>query len=227
MEPKNAPRTAEESRQLILPAAARLFLRKGYAATTLRTIAQEVGVNIGSLMYAYESKENILASLASYVLNGQFAVTEKFLNGLTDDPLLFWAAETTLQLYLAESDENIRELYLASYSLPKSAAVIRDAIAEKMLHYFKDTYPGYEIKDFYELEIASGGIIRGFMSVPCDMYFTMDRKVRRYLETSFLVYKVPEEKIQQAIAFVSQIDFASALPQVIESLLSALDDIQP
>ena len=82
---------------------------------------------------------------------------------------------------------------------------------------------GNEFKDFYELEIATGGIIRGFMSVPCDMYFTMQRKVKRYLETAFLVYKAPEQKIQEAINFVSQIDFEAAAPQVIEHLLAALD----
>ena len=61
------------------------------------------------------------------------------------------------------------------------------------------------------------------MSVPCDMYFTMQRKVKRYLETAFLVYKVPEAKIREAVNFVSQIDFESAAPQVINQLLAALD----
>jgi hypothetical protein len=51
----------------------------------------------------------------------------------------------------------------------------------------------------------------------------MQRKVKRYLETAFLVYKVPEPKIQEAINFVSQIDFEAAAPQVIEHLLAALD----
>lgn len=51
----------------------------------------------------------------------------------------------------------------------------------------------------------------------------MERKVRRYLETAFLVYKIPEERIQEAITFVSQIDFKTAAPQVVDSLLADLD----
>lgn len=223
MEHKTNYRTSEDNKQLVLHTAARLFLQKGYTATTLRKIAKEAGVNIGSVMYLYESKENILCDLVSFVMGGQFAATEKLLAGKTEDMLLFWAAETTLQLYIAESTEYIRELYLAAYSHSKPASLIYQYIAEKMQLYFKAYYPDYEIKDFYELEIATGGIIRGFMSVPCDMYFTMQRKVKRYLETSFLVYKVPEAKIQEAIDFVSQIDFEAAAPQVIESLLAALD----
>lgn len=223
MEHKTVHRTSEENKQLVLRAAAKLFLQKGYTATTLRQIATEAGVNIGSVMYLYESKENILCDLVSFVLGGQFAATEKLLAGKTEDVLLFWAAETTLQLYIAESSEYIRELYLAAYSHSKSASLIYQCIAEKLQVYFKAYYPAYEFKDFYELEIATGGIIRGFMSVPCDMYFTMQRKVKRYLETAFLVYKVPEAKIREAVNFVSQIDFESAAPQVINQLLAALD----
>ena len=223
MDQKTIQRTSEENKRLVLHTAARLFLQKGYTATTLRQIAKEAGVNIGSVMYLYESKENILCDLVSFVMGGQFAATEKLLAGKTEDMLLFWAAETTLQLYIAESSEHIRGLYLAAYSHSKSSSLIYQYVAEKMQVYFKAYYPEYEFKDFYELEIATGGIIRGFMSVPCDMYFTMQRKIKRYLETSFLVYKVPEQKIQEAINFVSQIDFEAAAPQVIEHLLAALD----
>ena len=223
MDQKTIQRTSEENKRLVLHTAARLFLQKGYTATTLRQIAKEAGVNIGSVMYLYESKENILCDLVSFVMGGQFAATEKLLAGKTEDMLLFWAAETTLQLYIAESSEHIRGLYLAAYSHSKSSSLIYQYVAEKLQVYFKAYYPEYEFKDFYELEIATGGIIRGFMSVPCDMYFTMQRKVKRYLETAFLVYKAPEQKIQEAINFVSQIDFEAAAPQVIEHLLAALD----
>ena len=224
MEHRSIHRTTDENKQLILRAATNLFLHKGYTATTLREIARESGVNIGSLMYSYESKENILCDLVNHVLEGQFSATAKLLHGLTEDKLLFWAAETTLQLHMAESSEQIRELYLAAYSHQKSAALIYQAIAEKLQVFFQPYYPQHEAKDFYELEIATGGIIRSFMSVPCDMYFTMKRKVTRYLEATFLVYKVPEEKIREAIRFVSTIDFSAAAQQAIAYLLAALEN---
>ena len=44
------------------------------------------------------------------------------------------------------------------------------------------------------MEIASGSIMRGFMSVPCDVYFTMDAKVSRFLDCSLKLYDVPKEK---------------------------------
>ena len=216
-------RSTELSKKMVLSTASRLFLEKGYTATTLREIAKESGVNIGSLMYLFESKENILCELVTFVLDGQFHATEALIQGLTDDKVLFWAAETTLQLYMAECNEEVRELYIAAYSMRKSSEIIYQTIAGKMAHYFGEYHPNYETKDFYELEIASGGIIRGFMSVPCDMYFTMERKVKRYLETSFLVYGIPREKILEAIDFVSHFDFKSIAGQVVDSMLAKLN----
>ncbi len=215
--------TATSSKQAVLLTACRLFLEKGYAATSLREIAKISDVNIGSLIYMFENKENLLCELVTFVLEGQFTATANLLDGITDDKLLFWAAETTLQLYIAENNENIRELYVASYSLRKSSSIIYQTIAAKMELYLKHLNPTYEAKDFYELEIATGGIIRGFMSVPCDMYFTMERKVKRYLEASFAVYGAPKEKALEAIQFVSRFDFETIAQQVIASMLASLE----
>lgn len=213
---------SENPRNKILATAANMFLNQGYAATTLRELARESGVNIGSLMHLFENKENILCALVPVVLGGQFRAAEDLLKDVTDDPILFWAAETTLQLYIAEASEQIRDLYITTYSLPKTANLIRRSIAKKLETYFLPYNPGFQEKDFYEMEIASGGIIRGFMSVPCDMYFTMSTKVARFLETSFRVYRVPEEKTQEAIQFVSQFDFPQIAQAVIDSLLATV-----
>lgn len=218
-------RSTESARQAVLFTASRLFLENGYSATSLREIAKESGVNIGSLMYFFESKENILCELVTFVLNGQFDHAAALLQNISDDKVLFWAMETTLQLYMAECSEQIRELYIAAYSLPKSTEIIHHTICEKMETYFKEFRPEYEAKDFYEMEIATSGIIRGYMSVPCDMYFTMERKVRRFLEISLLVYGVSPEKIREAIEFVARFDCETLARQLIGSMLAKLNKL--
>jgi AcrR family transcriptional regulator len=47
----------------VLDAAARLFRRKGFAATTVREIASAAGILPGSLHYRFASKEDLLLSL--------------------------------------------------------------------------------------------------------------------------------------------------------------------
>lgn len=217
-------RNHEEMKQRVLFVSAKLFLEKGYTATTLKEIAGTAEINIGSLMNLFKSKEDILCDLVEYVLEGQFAQTARLLEGKTDDRILFYAAETTLQLHMAESGEHVRDLYNAAYSMPKTTEIIQHTITHKLEEIFKPSLPHLETKDFFELEIASGGIMRGFMTIPCDMYFTMDRKVKRFLETTFKLYDVPKEKIQETIDFVSGFDFETIAKQTIDTLLNFLEE---
>lgn len=209
----------DEMRKKLLYTAAEMFLHKGYAMTSLKELAAETGTNTGVLMRIFGSKENILAILVKYVIEEQFSRTAKLLEGKTDDKILYYAAETALQLHIVETHEHIRELYGAAYSLPETTNIIQQTVTEKLENIFKEHLPQLETKDFYELEIASGGIMRGFMTVPCDMYFTMDRKIKRFLETAFLVYRVPEEKTMEAIEFVSQFDFKKIAKETIQAML--------
>lgn len=210
----------EKIRKRLLHSAAKLFLQKGYSMTTVKELAADAGTNTGVLMRTFGSKENILAILVKYVIDEQFSLTEELLKGKTEDKILFYAAETTLQLHIVESNEYIRELYGAAYSLPATTQIIQHTITGKLENIFKEHLSNLETKDFFELEIASGGIMRGFMTIPCDMYFTMDRKIKRFLETTFKLYDVPEKKIQETIEFVSQFDFKQIAEKLIKEMLA-------
>lgn len=213
----------EEVKSKILFTATKLFLTVGYDKTTVRKIADETDLNLGSVVYAFKTKENVVSELVGYVLEGQFDFTEKLLDGVTDDKVFFYATETVLQLYMAESNEHVRKLYNVAYSLPHSSEIIYHKITEKLEKIFKDALPEWTTKDFYEREIASAGVIRNYTSVPCDMYFTIERKVKSFLEASLLLYRVPDEKIKEAIEFVSRFDFKSLAKKVIDDMLAYLE----
>ena len=214
---------SEKVRSKVLHAAAKLFLAKGYTNTTLRELAAMSGVNYGSLTFTFKNKETILSELVGFVLDGQFEFTERLLEGKTEDKILFYAAETTLQLYMAESSEHIRELYSLSYSLEASSDIIYTKITKKLAEIFKEQYPNYTQGEFYEKELASAGIMRNYMTRPCGIYFTMDRKVRAFLENTFLLYEIPRAKIEEAIKFVSQFDYEALAKQVIDNMLAYLE----
>ncbi|WP_089156872.1 TetR family transcriptional regulator [Micromonospora sp. NBS 11-29] len=50
----------EQTRQLILDTALRLFRERGYARTTMRAVAQEAGVAVGNAYYYFGSKEHLI-----------------------------------------------------------------------------------------------------------------------------------------------------------------------
>ena len=217
--------TAEKqpARKRILHAAAKLFLKHGYYNSSLKMIAKEANTNTGSVGWAFKAKEEILCELVTYVFDKQFETTEKLLEGITDDRVLFLAVEATLQLYMAEANEQVREMYNVSYSFSGSAKVIYNKMTEKLQEIFKEYLPQLKTKDFYEREIASAGIMRNFITVPCDMYFEMGRKIHTFLETTFLVYNVSKEKIDETIGFVAKFDMKKIAQDTLNSLLEYID----
>ncbi len=213
----------QKTKSKILHTAAKMFLEQGYHMTTLRGLSEATGIAYSSLINVFGSKEGILAELVAYVIEGQFSATERLLGNEAQDKILFYAAETTLQLYMAESHEHIREMYSVSYSLPETSREIYQTITHKLEDIFKEHLPDLKTSDFYCLELASGGIMRSFMTVPCDVFFDMETKVRYFLKATFRVYLVPEDKIDEAIRFVSQFDFTKIAQSVIDNMLGYLE----
>ncbi len=222
-----AGKTAAEmelKRTYMMSCAAKLFLQKGYSDTSVRELAKSADVSVSTFYQLFGDKEGVLYELVKYVLNRQFDKASEMVKDFPEDKILFYAVETTLQLYLTESGENIRDLYATAYSLKKTTELIQSTITDKLEYVFKEQLPEFEKKDFYKKEIASGGIMRGFMTIPCDMWFTMEQKVEAFLENTFLLYHVPEEKIRQAVEFVSQFDYPTIVKDMIDTTLRELEE---
>ena len=57
---ESATAKGEQTRELILSTALRLFREQGYSKTTMRLIATEAGVSVGNAYYYYSSKEHLM-----------------------------------------------------------------------------------------------------------------------------------------------------------------------
>lgn len=209
------------TRDKVLYAAASLFWEKGYEKTAIVDIAARAGVNRGSVLFAIKSKENLLRTLVSYVLESTFASSASLV-GETGDPVLSYAVESALQLYMAESREEVREMAAAAYTLPTTSELIYRKAAQRLSELFQPYNPDWEERDFYEREIASGSIMRGYMARPCDLYFTMERKMRVFLETTLAIYHVPEEKAGEAVSFLSGFDFEDIAERAMKEMIDVL-----
>lgn len=214
----------ETMRKIILNTSAQQFLQKGFSNTTLREISKLTGFNIGSIVHIFPHKENILSGLIDYTIDSQFGAAQMLLEPYDVPKIYHYAVDTVLELYITEAQESIRDLYIAAYTKPDCLQSLNQKMVSKISNIFASQFPDYEEKDFYELEIASASIMYGYISTPCTMYFTIDRKVRRFLETSLRIYRVPEETINEIINFVSQFDFVNLSKQFIERTLQRLNN---
>ena len=180
------------TQQKMLRAAVKLFLEKGYEGTTTAEIARAAGMTPSSFFRAFPSKEALLLELDKRMFSGQFALAEQ--HSAAQDPVLLYAVETAIQLHIAELTEPLRELYVTAYTLPSTSAYLYRSTAKRLEGIFGDDLPDAEAKDFYEMEIASTGMMRSFVAVPCDMYFTVERKIARFLECALKLCNVPPER---------------------------------
>lgn len=212
------------SRSLVLHSATKLFIERGYSNTKIKDIADDSGVTYNEIFRMFIDKDTLLSYLVDLVIEHQFEFSLNFLKNKTTDKILIYAFESVLQLYVAESKEHIREMYAVSYSMPSTTHKIYDFITSKLEDTFKELLPNYETKDFYELEIASAGIMRGYIINPCNMYFTIERKIAKFLETSLKIYEVPHEKINEAISFVNQFDMKSLAKEVLDTLFEYISN---
>ena len=180
------------TQQKMLRAAVKLFLEKRYEGTTTAEIARAAGMPPSSFFRAFPSKEALLLELDKRMFSGQFTLAEQ--HSAAQDPFLLYAVETAIQLHIAELTEPLRELYVTAYTLPSTSAYLYRSTAKRLEGIFGDYLPDAEAKDFYEMEIASTGMMRSFVAVPCDMYFTVERKIARFLECALKLCNVPPER---------------------------------
>jgi AcrR family transcriptional regulator len=74
----------EQTRELILTTALRLFRENGYDATTMRVIAREAGVSVGNAYYYFASKEHLIQAFYDALVRQHREVARPRLDGVRD-----------------------------------------------------------------------------------------------------------------------------------------------
>lgn len=205
-------------RNKMLLAAIQLFLEQGYEKTTTAQIARAAGMSPTSFFAAFENKGALLLTLTQIVFDNQFAKARAFAKDM--EPLMVYCLETSLQIYITELSEPLREIYVMAYTLPSTTEYILKSTAVQIKAIFSPFMPEAEDKDFYEMDIASGSIMRGFMARKCDMYFTVQKKIERFLECCLKLYDVPKEKRASLIEAVLAFDLHSVAKKLIDEIVA-------
>ena len=210
-----------DAKRRILAASVRLFLEKGYTNTKVAEILKEADVSAGSFQNIFHTKNGVLTELIGMMFGMQFGAV-KPLAANVPSPAYIYAVETALQLALTELSENLRDIYLEAFTQSETAEYIHKHTAAELMSIFGAYLPDYTESDFYEMELGSAGIMRGYMARKCDMYFPLERKLRRFLSMSLRAYRVPEEELEKASRFVEGLDVRTISEQVMQELFNML-----
>lgn len=138
----------ERRRAEILAAAGRLFAARGVRETTVRQIAEEVGVLAGSLYYYFDTKEGILDALMRPYVD---ALLDRYRRCAAREgdarSKLQWLVEASLLALLEHPDENAI-----------LQAELNRTFREEHYHYLRDAVA--EIERIY-VEVIGAGIAAG------------------------------------------------------------------
>lgn len=212
----------EETRKKLLSVCVRLFLEQGYKQTSVSQIVEESGVARGSYQNLFRTKDAILLDLAKVMFDGQFAAARNVV-GADAPPVYVYAVETSIQLALAELNENLREIYVEAYTQPTVLEYLHLQTAKELKQIFGPNFPAYSESDFYEMEIGSSGLMRNYMARKCDIHFPLERKLERFLELSLRAYRVPEEEQNMVVSFIADLDVKALANDVMQKLFSLLE----
>ncbi|QVQ50183.1 TetR/AcrR family transcriptional regulator [Spiractinospora alimapuensis] len=119
---------SRETVAVLLEAAAQVFERDGYSATTTNRIAARAGVSIGSLYQYFPNKEALVAALAEQYLHDAEARVSATFHRLAEErstlETLLW--ELVRFIVDARRPDLFRELFERSPRTPELLALLRD-----------------------------------------------------------------------------------------------------
>ena len=209
------------AKKRILTVCVRLFLEKGYKRSTLAEIIKKADVSYSTFQNIFRAKDGVLTELVEFMFSNQFAMARDE-TGAKLPPVYVYAVETAIQMTLTELNENLREIYIEAYTEKEASEYILRETAKELHGIFGSYLPNATERDFYNMEIGSASIMRGYMAHPCDEELTLEKKLRLFLTMSLRAYNVPKEEVEQVIRFVEGLDIRGIAEQVMQKLFKAL-----
>lgn len=205
----------------ILQVCIRLFLEKGYKDASTTQIQNDAKVSCSSFQNIFKNKEGVLLELVKYMFKNQFGIARNAL-GEELSPVYVYGVETAIQLTLTELNENLRDIYVEAYTRETTLDYIQKETAKEL----KEIFGAYQLelteKDFYQLELGTAGLMRGYMANPCTEDFTLEQKLNTFLTLALRCYKVPEDEIDKVLAYIAGLDVRNLAQSVMEELFEKL-----
>ena len=212
---------SEDAKRRILSSCVRLFILKGYRETTLADVMAEADVSSSSFRNIFGTKDGILSELVDVMFENQFEMAGAALENPAS-PAMLYAVETAIQMAITERNENLREIYLEAYANPDIAEQIHRKTAVTIAKIFRPYLPECTDSDFYEMEIGTAGIMIGYMARRCDIYFTLERKLERFLHMALGAYQVPKPEQDAIVSQICKLDICQIADSVMQKLFAAL-----
>ena len=187
--------------------ANRMFLERGFSNTSVKAIAQELGISTGHITFYYPTKEHLLAILVEKLCEFQWQMMNQTVDeGKTS--LMAICLELVAMAAICEENEIAKDFYLSSYTNPMCLEIIRKSDTRRAKEVFGEYCTGWNEEDFAEAETLVSGIeYATLMTTPASA--SLEVRIAGALNQIMTLYNVPENIRKMKIDKVLTMDYAS------------------
>lgn len=198
-------RRGSSTKHEIIKAATEAFLEKGYTATSIRSIAADLDMNAGLLMYHFPTKEHLLEVLVEMLCEFQWQLLKSVVDE-GNSSLMAVCLELATIASACEDNEILKDFYIASYANPLTLATIRKNDTDRAKIVFADFCPDWTDEQYAEAEILVSGteyatLMTAGYAVP------LETRIAGALNNIMTIYQIPEETRKMKIEKILAMDY--------------------
>lgn len=201
-----ARRRVNTTKYEIIRTATKLFLEKGYSATTPKRICQELDISTGNLTYYFPTKEHLLAVLVEMLCSFQGRTMQQMVQEEGTTSLLAVCLELATMAAMSEESEIAKDIFLSAYSSSMCLEIIRKNDTQRAKHVYSAFCPGWSDQQFTEAETMVSGIEYATLMTTNDP-LPLDVRITGALNNIMMIFNVPEEIREVKIKKILSMDY--------------------
>ena len=187
--------------------ANRMFLERGFSNTSVKAIAQELGISTGHITFYYPTKEHLLAILVEKLCDFQWQMMNQTVDeGKTS--LMAICLELVAMAAICEENEIAKDFYLSSYTNPMCLEIIRKSDTRRAKEVFGEYCTGWNEEDFAEAETLVSGIEYATLMTTHDSA-SLEIRIAGALNQIMTLYNVPADVRKMKIDKVLAMDYGN------------------
>ena len=187
--------------------ANRMFLERGFSNTSVKAIAQELGISTGHITFYYPTKEHLLAILVEKLCDFQWQMMNQTVDeGKTS--LMAICLELVAMAAICEENEIAKDFYLSSYTNPMCLEIIRRSDTRRAKEVFGEYCTGWNDENFAEAETLVSGIEYATLMTTHDSA-SLEIRIAGALNQIMTLYNVPENIRKMKIDKVLTMDYGN------------------
>ncbi len=185
--------------------ANRMFLERGFSNTSVKAIAQELGISTGHITFYYPTKEHLLAILVEKLCDFQWQMMNQTVDeGKTS--LMAICLELVAMAAICEENEIAKDFYLSSYTNPMCLEIIRRSDTRRAKEVFGEYCTGWNDENFAEAETLVSGIEYATLMTTHDSA-SLEIRIVGALNQIMTLYNVPADVRKMKIDKVLAMDY--------------------